>query len=58
MKFKISSYGYDGRKFYTIKKIIKDSRYSGGYKVILNETDRVIALGYLFEVGKYNEKNN
>ena len=48
-KFKIPNWPYyfDGRKLYSIKKIVKDENYLGGYKVILNETKTSISLGAL-----------
>lgn len=55
LKFKMKFSGFDGRKNYTIKKIIKHDRYCGGYKVILNETKYPASI-YLVE--RYlNNKN-
>ena len=52
MKFKIKTRGFDQRRLYSIKKIRKDKTYAGGYKVLLNETSRVISIEWLIEVGE------
>ena len=50
MKFKIKGWPqFDGRKWYTVRKIVKDKRYFGGYKVYTNESSCPIALGAIIK---------
>ncbi len=50
MKFKIKGWPqFDGRKYYSIKKIVKDKKYAGGYKVYLNETKQIASLEILID---------
>lgn len=49
MNFRLSRCGFDGRKKYTIKKVVKAKGYYGGYKIMFNETKATVSLGIFID---------